>query len=899
MTDLTANSETVKTLTVLRDPNNIQVKTITPESVVAATVGEWFKPRSAEFNNLTELYQIISGLDHHELVIHAQRTTHVSSSDPTLVRCTVHKHRRTGDLPFFQDRPSPTLTIDLDDTLVPAGCSWERPTELAGRVWADLQAKNPVLQGVGCVWKTSGSAAAPGREKWAKLHFTVILGHGLLWHDRQTLLEKIIGADTAMSRIVQKHYLAGRICVGMVDPLANVETCGVVEGADLWWVSTPPPVANPYEIDVQISTQTTAFGNEKLRIVSSMISNAPLGTRHDTVLRLSFLIGGYVGGGEIAEADAYQYLRAAVQGYGNPKHHHVTIADAVPAGIDKPRSNVADWAQEVLSTDFDPKQLAEYAMTLEDDQRDLLLDLMDQHVTSKKKKLYEKHFKVAENIASVDTGTEHYSQMIQFGGAMAKYVFVQDDEMISKTPLAVDVMNPNGGWPRRNFNDLTSALGTVPQLNADGKLIHTSVADYWWDAETTPRYEVIGFDPNQPKSMTDGAGRSAINSYRPAHPLPAQRGQDVSPFLFLLRANIPDEGDQALVTGALAHAVQKPGERLQYALVMQGVQGCGKGVLIKWTLQHCCGSWNIGLATPKMLLDQFNGYPHRKTVVVCDEIGERKWADMTDILENLKEPITEARIPIRKMRRDAFDVDNFATFFFMTNHIRSMLANDHNERRYMHFISAMQQTADVAACLPISSWDAYPAIADVLRRSNRSTWFTGYALWWSQFGGADAVRGYLEHEAVALTAGGRAPITTSTEEAHRSAVSPIERIIKECIEFGDLGFGGGYVSSNAIRHALAVNEQNTITPIVMRQIMSGLGYKDQWRCSATPNEAAWFPSFKQNEQQHPRFTVYSNTGFKHDTSVAARDAYVRSQDTANAPYGGQTMGSDSAPPMVN
>lgn len=882
------NLTALRTLSVLTDPANVQVKTITEHEIIAAVNGEWFEHEDKPFEDLQQLYEIIAGLTNHQLVIHAGRTA--TPDQNGRVRVTRHTHRRSGDAPFYQDRPAPTLTIDLDNTPIPAGCSWSDVPTMAAAVWNKLRADNPILTDVGCVWRTSGSAGIEGRDHLAKFHFTVILGNGLLWHDRESALSKINGADKAVARVVQKHYLGGRVCVGVVDPLEGQQTVGVFDGGFLWHPVTPAPVENPYEIDVTISDKTTDFGREKLRAVCATIANTPPGTRHDTVLRLSYLIGGYVGGGEISPADAYTHLKNAVAGFKRPKHHHHTISDAVPAGIDRPRSNVGDWATDILTRDFNVEALAEYALTLEDDQRDKLSGMVEELCSSKVAKQFAKALTGVENKAEVARSEERFAEHMQLGGELASFIIVKDNGEQSHNVVAYDTRT-RVGRKKREFLELTSPLGTVAQINSTGKIVQTAVGEYWWNADQTVRFDRFGYDPNQGPVMVDHDNLTCWNTYAPAHPFPAPAGQDVSPFLYLLTANLPDQKDAGYLLAALAHAIQKPGERLLYAPVLQGGEGCGKGLLIKHTLMHCLGHRNIGIAKPDMLSEKYNAYMHHVSCVICDEIGKRKWADMNDIANALKEPITEPVVPIRKMRTDAFNVLNFTTWFFMTNHVESMLATAGRNRRYMHLISALQTEEQCFEAFKVEMWANYPDVVAAARPG--AGWFQIYLKWFYEFGGAEAVRGYLLNIEAAHP--GDAPVTAHRQVAKDAAVSPFERVLSDAIECGDVGFAGGLVSSNAIAQACRAEDLPVPSGGAMGRIMREMGYEFSARVAMISAEEQHFPQGVGLGAKRPRFVIYSKNPAVADMSPEAVVAmYTEAQRTAATGFG-KDMRDDDRP----
>jgi Family of unknown function (DUF5906) len=63
----------------------------------------------------------------------------------------------------------------------------------------------------------------------------------------------------------------------------------------------------------------------------------------------------------------------------------------------------------------------------------------------------------------------------------------------------------------------------------------------------------------------------------------------------------------------LAHRVQRPGEKINYALVLGGVQGIGKDTILE-PVKHAVGPWNFNEIAPTNLFESFN--PFVKAVIL-------------------------------------------------------------------------------------------------------------------------------------------------------------------------------------------------------------------------------------------------------------------------------------------
>lgn len=358
---------------------------------------------------------------------------------------------------------------------------------------------------------------------------------------------------------------------------------------------------------------------------------------------------------------------------------------------------------------------------------------------------------------------------------------------------------------------------TVPVMGADGGVKQVKVSDAWWDDPVTPTYDLTGFDPHAPDAYLDRTGRVVRNQYRPGHTQPPTPG-DAEPWLYVVRQNFPDPGDQHILLSALAFMVQQPGNLMRWAPVMQGTPGCGKGTIAE-AVTYAHGGHNTAHPSPDVIATDFNGYMHRKTLVVVNEIGDHTKRELSALSEKLKPWITDSPVSIHAKGREASDQPNHCCWIFTTNHMHCMLATP-GERRYAHFISALQSEEAAGAAFP-------------------GTWWQDYRAWWNG-GGDEAVRAYLTGYAADVWS--TAPTTSSTSRAMLAGEGAAAALVREALASGDPGFRGGWVSANALREALAAEGIRVPPGPFMQRMLEPLGYTEQHRVNTSPAEAMRFPS---------------------------------------------------------
>ena len=99
-------------------------------------------------------------------------------------------------------------------------------------------------------------------------------------------------------------------------------------------------------------------------------------------------------------------------------------------------------------------------------------------------------------------------------------------------------------------------------------------------------------------------GVSTLNLYRPPT-LRLGNAADADPWLDHVHKVYPGNADH--IVQWLAHRVQRPGEKVNHALVLGGVEGIGKDTLLE-PIKHAVGPWNFYEISPHNLLGRFNAY---------------------------------------------------------------------------------------------------------------------------------------------------------------------------------------------------------------------------------------------------------------------------------------------------
>lgn len=350
--------------------------------------------------------------------------------------------------------------------------------------------------------------------------------------------------------------------------------------------------------------------------------------------------------------------------------------------------------------------------------------------------------------------------------------------------------------------------GKVFSHTEDGK-----TTDEAWKAVTrgqvyqVPKVDHIRFLPTEPQGaiIMDELGRKGINTYIPAT-IQSYAG-DPTPFVEHLRRILPTEQDVLILLNYLARIVQSPGVKIPWAPVIQSVEGVGKNVL-KFCMAHAIGSVYMYYPKATELAEtggKFNAWMRNRLLIICDEV---KTDEKRNLIEALKDMVSEGIIQIQGKGADQDIEDNAANWIFFTNW-EDAIPIDRKSRRWAIFYSKLQTELDL------------------INAGMDAAYYNGLYDWIKTGGGKQIVAHYLQTFAIdpALdpATNQRAPKTSSYEAAIVNSRTAPEAAIIGAIEQQRPGFRAGWVSSSAIQVVLREAEVKA-SHLALGRILKGLGY---------------------------------------------------------------------------
>lgn len=157
-----------------------------------------------------------------------------------------------------------------------------------------------------------------------------------------------------------------------------------------------------------------------------------------------------------------------------------------------------------------------------------------------------------------------------------------------------------------------------------------------------------------------------------------------------------DETDRRVLLDAIAFLVQNPGQRLNWAILLQGTEKDGK-TFFAGLMAAVLGADNINNLPAQAMEEKYNSWSEGAQVVFFEEI-KLQGHNRFDVLNKVKPLITNTMISVRRMQTDIYQVVNTATYFLTTN-FRDALPLDMNDTRYFVLFSRFQREEQLAAFL--------------------------------------------------------------------------------------------------------------------------------------------------------------------------------------------------------
>jgi hypothetical protein len=191
-------------------------------------------------------------------------------------------------------------------------------------------------------------------------------------------------------------------------------------------------------------------------------------------------------------------------------------------------------------------------------------------------------------------------------------------------------------------------------------------------------------------------GIAYLNEYRPSPLVSVKPVTDlVDRVIAHITHMLPDQYERDLVINYLAHNVQHAGKKIQWSIILQGVQGDGKSFLSEM-MQHVLSIDNVRILSPQTLeSSSFTGWATGQCMTFIEEMKVGGGARY-DVINHMKPYITNDVIEVVRKGKDPLTAVNTTNYMAFTN-FKDAMPLDDSDRRYCVLASQWQNKNAIEA----------------------------------------------------------------------------------------------------------------------------------------------------------------------------------------------------------
>jgi hypothetical protein len=338
-----------------------------------------------------------------------------------------------------------------------------------------------------------------------------------------------------------------------------------------------------------------------------------------------------------------------------------------------------------------------------------------------------------------------------------------------------------------------------PMLPANQFALNTVKIPSVWD---------YTYDPSSPNDLwVINQGKAFVNTYRRCHPHPnaAQSEEAGAIYMDHMRKLIAEEDYVLMLVDWMAYMVQVPGDKIQWAPLIQGAEGCGKSIL-GTTMSAVLGKPHVKSIGVQQIHSGFSEWATGAQLVIIEEVkvdGVRS----TEVMNVLKPLISNDEVSVSQKFKDArLGLPNKTSYLLLTNH-KDALPITPEDRRYCPVQSAIQTAQEVRALQQSGHFERYVEMVQNMAGGLRH-WFENYPI------------------RPSFNPKGSAPVTIYRKELVDDSASPAMAAVRRLISEGDHPLvQADLVSSKVIMELLEMERLKSITAQGLAGILRDSNYK--------------------------------------------------------------------------
>lgn len=277
---------------------------------------------------------------------------------------------------------------------------------------------------------------------------------------------------------------------------------------------------------------------------------------------------------------------------------------------------------------------------------------------------------------------------------------------------------------------------------------------------------------------------------------------------------LPDIEERNQLLDWLAYNVQNPGEKIHWALLLQGIQGTGKSYF-GFVLRKIFGERNVSNPSNESIHELYTGWQKSCQLVVIEELMAR---GRLDLMNKLKPMITEKIAIIREMYKGAYEQTNRFNILIFTNYEDAIIIDETDRRYEVHFSPAKPRDPEYYNAL----WE----------------WTESHA---------GAIKSFLLARSLeAFQPKGHAPMTRGKRIVIEESTPPLEYWILSCLEDQAWPFQGDLISTRHLMICLP-RRLGRISETLLARILKKTGCRPLKRVKLDTGESVRLWTVRRHE----------------------------------------------------
>lgn len=154
-----------------------------------------------------------------------------------------------------------------------------------------------------------------------------------------------------------------------------------------------------------------------------------------------------------------------------------------------------------------------------------------------------------------------------------------------------------------------------------------------------------------------------------------------------------DEKEQRMFLDWISWIVQNPGKHVNYAILLQGVEGDGKSFWAE-LMREVMGPYNVQMLNAHIFESDFTDWAAGQCLSCVEEVRIVKATNKYEVINRIKPFITNKWVEIHPKGRATFNAKNTTSYLLFSNY-KDALPLDDDGRRYLVLFSQWQRKAQL------------------------------------------------------------------------------------------------------------------------------------------------------------------------------------------------------------